>query len=144
MKKKIWLLAVILFVIFDASVAGFIFFNLSKTKGCITVEAGSIITPEDFDTHRGKELYFADGRKEIVTSETGTFEVAVNADGFKRTCKYNVVDTIPPQVELKELSVSVGSMVVADDFIVEIKDMSSLLPGPLILNNIYFSRFIKI
>ena len=122
MKKKIWLLAVILFVIFDASVAGFIFFNLSKTKGCITVEAGSIITPEDFDTHRGKEVYFADGSKEIVTSETGTFEVVVNADGFKRTCKYNVVDTIPPQVELKELSVSVGSMVVADDFIVEIKD----------------------
>ena len=59
MKKRFWF-ALIGLLIAGLSVAGFFGYTFSKTHSSITVEAGSIVTAENFIRGNVETIYFAE------------------------------------------------------------------------------------
>lgn len=124
MKKRVWIILIAVFVAIDLCVAGFLVYSFSKTQGNITVEAGTLVKPEDFATDKVKEIAFADSMTVFEANEIGDFQVEIIADGFKRKSHIHVCDTISPVVTTKEVNIMPGEMVKPEDFIEAIEDVT--------------------
>ena len=121
MKRKIWIIIVIA-VLINAGVFGFFYYAFSKTKGRITVEAGSTVSAEDFAAREVKEISFAEGETIPDTHKIGEFPVKIKADGFTRKCTLEVIDTTLPTAVGKDTVVMPGESVEAKDMLSEIYD----------------------
>ncbi len=121
MKKKIWIVAVILLAV-NLAAGVFIWYAWSKTYSNLTIEAGTEITAQAFIKGNVKSISFAEDSPVVDTSVPGRYVLKVTADGFTRNCVLNVVDTIAPEAEPVSVYMSVGETYEAEDFVTNITD----------------------
>jgi len=123
MKKRIWIVIVLLLLV-NAAIGGFIWHTFSKTYGTITVEAGTEVTAESFIRTEVKSIVFAEDSPAFDTSVPGKYELKIIADRFTRSCILNVVDTVAPRAEAVPVYMSVGEVYEAECFVTDITDVT--------------------
>lgn len=91
-----------------------------------TLEIGQKITMEDLltCTERDDAILSKNWIEEINEAPLGTYTFESCYGEYTQTCTVTIQDTLPPELDVTDLSVYLGDTVIADDFIKSIADGS--------------------
>lgn len=92
----------------------------------VTIEAGSELPLASAFLLGEGEAFYTSLPEEISTTHVGTQEVSITADGITGTSKLNVVDTIAPEVTVKQISGWVGKEIAPMEFAESISDVTQV------------------
>lgn len=70
------------------------------------------------------ELLYALDLSNVKLEDTGTYEFTVTYKGVKKTGKINIVDTTPPELEIRTVEINEGDQYDASSFVESCKDPS--------------------
>lgn len=70
------------------------------------------------------ELLYALDLSNVKLEDTGTYEFTVTYKGVKKTGKINIVDTTPPELEIRTVEINEGNQYDASSFVESCKDPS--------------------
>ncbi|MCR5196787.1 MAG: DUF5011 domain-containing protein [Pseudobutyrivibrio sp.] len=99
------------------------------------VELGSTIKATDFLKDPSQEAYFTSDT-DVPTNQAGTFKVGIKTGHYRYRCKLEVVDTVAPEVTVKDVTRIMSEKPSATDFVKEAKDLSGQV-------NVYFANDIS-
>ncbi|WP_459128632.1 G5 domain-containing protein [Guggenheimella bovis] len=134
MKKKLSISIAVLLLL--ACVAGIMihrknvayqnWYNAERVKENVTIEVGeSSIDIKDFLLDQKEQAVFLKV-PEIDFSKPGTYELTVHAGPRDYNTSLTIKDTIPPTLEVKDLTVPIKTELEAEDFIVKSEDLTPL------------------
>ncbi|MBR3242472.1 MAG: hypothetical protein IKF90_07215 [Parasporobacterium sp.] len=86
------------------------------------VEAGTVINPRDFLRFTFMSATFPGGKADYDKNSPGTYDIKVRSGLFNHNVELTVVDTHPPVVETKDVSVGIGGDYKPEDFCASIED----------------------
>lgn len=119
-----WTLAAVLVI----CVVGFVFIlRYNPLKDEITVEAGSVVTPQQFLTSpellSGRSIYFKTNMTGIDLKQEGDYDIEIYVDGKVFTSLLRVRDTTPPKGEPFEMSMAVGVRPAPEFLVTNVEDV---------------------
>ena len=98
------------------------------TKYEITMEAGTAIPDlSDFLLSEQENASFVTPVSEINTSETGDYDIEISVDDISYTTVLHIQDTIPPELELRDVDAYTFKLPVMESFIVSVKDATNVI-----------------
>ena len=94
----------------------------------LTVEAGrTSITANDFRKEdKGVDAQFVSDMTVVDLKAPGSYPVSVEYKGKTHNCTLTVEDTIPPEAEIRNVSIYSGHELKAEDFVVSVKDATDV------------------
>lgn len=94
----------------------------------LTVEAGrTSITANDFRKEdKGVDAQFVSDMTVVDLKTPGSYPVSVEYKGKTHNCTLTVEDTIPPEAEIRNVSIYSGHELKAEDFVVSVKDATDV------------------
>ena len=104
-------------------------FYSSRVYLSCSIEAGNVeITPEDFLKKASKKIKYSWGfdPSSIQTNKAGTYPVELSSGLFRYHASLTVVDTVPPQGEVRELTVEYGARPMPEEFLVSVSDVEEV------------------
>lgn len=123
-KKKIVLLGIVLPVIMLVSVLLFIEYN-NVYRECY-VEAGVLVSPEDFFKNATGEISYTEGSDVIDTQIPGEYHAVLKRGVFTHKSTLYVSDTIAPQGQAQNVIIGNGETCEAGAFVTEIVDATAV------------------
>lgn len=87
-----------------------------------SVEAGVAVTAADFVKQENAEVSFTEESDAIDITVPGEYRLVVRKGLFEHPCTLKIVDTIPPEVEVRDLVLENGETCTPEDFVVAIRD----------------------
>lgn len=87
-----------------------------------SVEAGVAVTAADFVKQENAEVSFTEESDAIDITIPGEYRLVVRKGLFEHPCTLKIVDTIPPEVEVRDLVLENGETCTPEDFVVAIRD----------------------
>lgn len=87
-----------------------------------SVEAGVAVTAADFVKQENAEVSFTEESDAIDITVPGEYRLVVRKGLFEHPCTLKIVDTIPPEVEVRDLVLENGEICTPEDFVVAIRD----------------------
>ena len=94
----------------------------------LTVEAGRTgITANDFRKEdKGVDAQFVSDMTVVDLKTPGSYPVSVEYKGKTHNCTLTVEDTIPPEAEIRNVSIYSGHELKAEDFVVSVNDATAV------------------
>ena len=94
----------------------------------LTVEAGrTSITANDFRKEdKGVDAQFVSDMTVVDLKTPGSYPVSVEYKGKTHNCTLTVEDTIPPEAEIRNVSIYSGHELKAEDFVVSVNDATAV------------------
>ena len=126
-KKRIIIIGVISIILIIIVVLMFLFFR-KKYSDC-TIELGTdSISVKDFSKYSmyNKKTKILTNLDKIDLSKVGIHDIVLEYLGKKETVKLKIEDTTAPKVEFKDLMLTPGSTIKAEDFIISMEDLQDM------------------
>lgn len=94
-------------------------------KEC-SVQAGVTIDPKELILYNDDSAAFWEDKGKIDFSNPGNYKVYIITKFYRHRCTIHVQDTIPPEITVRDVSIRLGEIAEAKDFIAEAKDATSM------------------
>lgn len=101
---------------------GYWYYERCQIWQTCSVEAGVAVTAADFVKQENAEVSFTEESDAIDITVPGEYRLVVRKGLFEHPCTLKIVDTIPPEVEVRDLVLENGETCTPEDFIVGIRD----------------------
>ena len=100
----------------------------SNVVGELTVEAGrdSIAANDFLKKDQGEDAEFVSDMTAVDLNTPGTYPVSVQYKGKTYDCAVVVEDTLPPEAEIRNISLYSNQELKAEDFVVSVKDATAV------------------
>jgi len=127
-RRYIHIIASLLIIELMVIVGLLLYFNLrSSVVDDVVIEVGDKIPDVDsFLKYKNRKGKFVTDLSNIDVNKPGDYDIQIKAGYRTETARLHIVDTIPPEAEVKNLMVLKGDDVQADDFITEIVDATEV------------------
>lgn len=97
------------------------------TKYEITLEAGSAMPDlSEFLLSKDENAAFVTPVSEMDTSEIGDYNIEISSEGTSYNTVLHIVDTISPELKLRDIDTYTFSLPAMDNFIVSVKDATNV------------------
>lgn len=119
-----WVLASVLVL----CVLGFVFIlRYNPLLDELTVEAGSVVTPEQFlvsqELLSGRSIYFKTNMSGIDLKQEGDYELEIYVDGKPFSTVMHVRDTVAPKADPFEMTMDVGILPAPEFLVTNVQDV---------------------
>lgn len=126
MKKKAWLIVLIVIAVFAGLGTGFYFWQFNQAYHECNVEAGITVTPSDFLVKEDPSAYFDVLSDTPNTRVPGDYNLIIKTKLFKHKVLLHVTDTIAPEAEGNDVRIDFGSTANVEDFVRNISDATEV------------------
>ncbi len=105
--------------------SGYWYYERCQVWQTCSVEAGVAVTAADFVKQENADVYFTAESDAIDITVPGEYRLVVRKGLFEYPCTLKIEDTIPPEVEVRDLRLENGETCTPEDFIVGIRDATA-------------------